>query len=1273
MTRDAGKLEGSVLGGAGGGPFRLRGELTGHGVVLRAEGGPPGSLWSGTAWSAAVAEGQLTGGTVLQGAEGGREDPGATAPGPGQGVVGTWSARAIAQPVALRPGFASHDLRWTGGAVRSGEESSFLVFQQFTVSSGAWYFELAGDAPQGDEGALRAGDRVMIKPGSRYEGLSGGAHATMRQTLSKDDSVNLTFDNGCSLACRFQDLVLVGSSLSVGFVDPAAEGGPHVIDQKHERARDLHGLALKKFAQDLGVEDEDDQDSLFEAVERRELSVRHRHGAAGVSSTLSRGDVLGCLLDADTGAASFWVNGKPVSLDKEGPEHRPAQGLCPEVFLSKGAGVSLNWGQQRFQYPCGDALPMCMALALGGGPAAQTWSVALPEGQDAWQVKLEPRLSAVNNGRGLFHGEHVVELQRDPSGGWIRHQLGWSPLAHEGHHGLVCVEQSWYAEACDTVVVEYKGDAGYNKERDGANPPEMSAASAQHRASSSSGAAARPALAAGAAARGGPSNWRVDLATPPEISPELAALLAEDPALPSSAPALAGAAAARGPGGSLRAGAPRPSGAQRPGERQARLGAGGPAGPGGAGSADEDDEYRQAFFSYACTRGKLQKTITLTGKYRCPMLVTRLVYSPATGELRDQGGHGGKLPVDSRAQLLARLAALCDRVGVPIEGLPAAGAAAAADAGPGRAESSGVRAQLDVWHCLTVAVDLPRSLTVWLDGERALALRGGAELRMDGPFSLDCRSGLRLFGVRGSPGRQKEWMVGGGVRELRVDSSALTAEEVLAIHQPRGVWLCRRSPCERTGRVTRNPPGQRKCWKCGAVRLKSGTRLPGDLDPKHPGVTVLVNDNFQELVVKSSRHVFVYLTADWCGPSVQLKPHVYEVARHLKDVPDVLVCIMDTDENEKDQAYFPENFIPVIKLFVSGQKDSPIIFDGERSANGFLNFILQHTGVSVMQAVAEKYVDYKREHGIEEETAEIASAAREFLSKEAEWPARAVFQVAVQFLYDRDGFRRHLARRSTLPDAPAPAHGVDVESVLREAVDRALGTAQPAHHVPALIEQLLQLAGPVPEDLGRPALRQPGHELMEAGAARRSWHFVEEAILQRPKDMAERLQKLLDRGFPVDAKPQGYSAVWLAAVCCNLEVIDMLFERSANLHSRGGQNQLLPVEAAACTGHAVVVKRLLELGAYPGRAAHFAARHGEMATIKRGFGGLVELARDARGAFSCLDIGAKGCLCCGWTPLSIATLHAHVPVARLLIEVSRDDDIAAALPPNVCRRTGLAE
>lgn len=73
---------------------------------------------------------------------------------------------------------------------------------------------------------------------------------------------------------------------------------------------------------------------------------------------------------------------------------------------------------------------------------------------------------------------------------------------------------------------------------------------------------------------------------------------------------------------------------------------------------------------------------------------------------------------------------------------------------------------------------------------------------------------------------------------------------------------------------------------------------------------------------------------------------------------------MDTDLNQSDPRYFNEGSIPLMKLFVKGEKTSPRRFEGGRNVQGFLGFISEHCGDVAKGAglIKAQWGAYARKH-----------------------------------------------------------------------------------------------------------------------------------------------------------------------------------------------------------------------------------------------------------------------------------------------------------------------
>eukprot|EP00434_Breviolum_minutum_P036785 symbB.v1.2.032608.t1/scaffold3932.1/size48061/1 len=208
-----------------------------------------------------------------------------------------------------------------------------------------------------------------------------------------------------------------------------------------------------------------------------------------------------------------------------------------------------------------------------------------------------------------------------------------------------------------------------------------------------------------------------------------------------------------------------------------------------------------------------------------------------------------------------------------------------APSGPMACEAKVVKA--GQWNLLTMVVQcasacLPeeRFVTAYLNGEAAFHLTSHPAL--EEALAMDLHGGIRLL----PPSSSSIAMPGGQLRTLEVRCRALPLEEVLEAQVPRGVWKCNK--CKRY-----NPPAKRLekplCY-CGVVRPNSAARPKDDKDDDHPGLTVVVADSFQELVIDSDRHVFLDVYADWCGPCVQAKPHFHKLASLLRACDDIGIC-----------------------------------------------------------------------------------------------------------------------------------------------------------------------------------------------------------------------------------------------------------------------------------------------------------------------------------------------------------------------------------------------
>jgi len=148
-----------------------------------------------------------------------------------------------------------------------------------------------------------------------------------------------------------------------------------------------------------------------------------------------------------------------------------------------------------------------------------------------------------------------------------------------------------------------------------------------------------------------------------------------------------------------------------------------------------------------------------------------------------------------------------------------------------------------------------------------------------------------------------------------------------------------------------------------SVAQKSGVKAK--IKPPPPSaVTTLDVDNFNEVVMDSSKDVLVTFTAPWCGHCKAIKPTPFHlVARNFKPETHCVLANMDADaaHNKGIASEYGVTSYPTIKFFprststspssappgsnqsegIKGKK-TPIPYEGGRSEADFIKFLNEH-------------------------------------------------------------------------------------------------------------------------------------------------------------------------------------------------------------------------------------------------------------------------------------------------------------------------------------------
>ena len=106
-------------------------------------------------------------------------------------------------------------------------------------------------------------------------------------------------------------------------------------------------------------------------------------------------------------------------------------------------------------------------------------------------------------------------------------------------------------------------------------------------------------------------------------------------------------------------------------------------------------------------------------------------------------------------------------------------------------------------------------------------------------------------------------------------------------------------------------------------------------------VKVLVGKNFNEQVLDSSKEVLVKFYAPWCGHCKNLAPHFEQAAKILANNPNIIIAKVDSTQNEiaglEIQGY------PTVKFWRKDKSAFPIDFNGERTAEGIVQWLKEHS------------------------------------------------------------------------------------------------------------------------------------------------------------------------------------------------------------------------------------------------------------------------------------------------------------------------------------------
>jgi len=116
-------------------------------------------------------------------------------------------------------------------------------------------------------------------------------------------------------------------------------------------------------------------------------------------------------------------------------------------------------------------------------------------------------------------------------------------------------------------------------------------------------------------------------------------------------------------------------------------------------------------------------------------------------------------------------------------------------------------------------------------------------------------------------------------------------------------------------------------------------------------VKVVVGKSYDDIVVNNDNDVLLEFYAPWCGHCKSLEPKFTQLAEELKDVAGLTIAKVDATEN--DTPINIEGF-PTIYFFPKGKKDSPIVYEGDRTVEDLKTFLQKN-------AVGAKFENIKKD------------------------------------------------------------------------------------------------------------------------------------------------------------------------------------------------------------------------------------------------------------------------------------------------------------------------
>jgi len=128
------------------------------------------------------------------------------------------------------------------------------------------------------------------------------------------------------------------------------------------------------------------------------------------------------------------------------------------------------------------------------------------------------------------------------------------------------------------------------------------------------------------------------------------------------------------------------------------------------------------------------------------------------------------------------------------------------------------------------------------------------------------------------------------------------------------------------------------------INEKAGTR--GRVKKAVSNVVDLNTNNFDSVVMDSSKDGLVEFYAPWCGHCKHLAPEYEKVANVYANEPNVVVAKIDADKYKDIGGKYGVSGFPTLKWFSRNNKETPEDYSGGRDVDSFVQFINSKSGIN---------------------------------------------------------------------------------------------------------------------------------------------------------------------------------------------------------------------------------------------------------------------------------------------------------------------------------------